>query len=399
MTARSIFGGSSNVAFAQGTTEYVMLGGGQLTQQTSEALAARLMRTSGSVDYLTVIVSANNLSGSCTVTLRKSAADTALTLTIAAAQTGVFFVQGSGIAYTSGTDTIDASVACASGSGSITIRVITVNFTPASGLTALYGSDGATTYANASTTRYLGIAGNLNSSLTESQRAVTADSAGTFRNLQVYVVSNTRTTATSVKLRKNSADGNQVISVPGTNTPGLLEDTTHTDTVTAGDTIDISVTTSTGTGTLTLAIVCVEFDATDGTSYCLYWMATNGATASSEYYGFVGGAPGTTLSGYQTPLRQLVTLSKLRIMLTANTAGEARNFRTSIGGVNGNLAAAISSGTTGLLSDTTHSDTLVSANLLTVFLEGSATGTATPSFGQMLVTVGTPTAQSFGSIF
>jgi len=84
--------------------------------------------------------------------------------------------------------------------------------------------------------------------------------AGTWKNFGVYI-SAARAQATTVKSRKAGADGNISVSCTGSTT-GWFEDTTHSDTLSVGDDIDISVTTGTGADTLTIRTIKSEFIST-----------------------------------------------------------------------------------------------------------------------------------------
>lgn len=69
----------------------------------------------------------------------------------------------------------------------------------------------------------------------------------TLSGMWVYVIANTISATSFVRLRKNGADGNQSISITASTT-GAFEDTTNSDSITSSDYVNYSVVTG-GTGT------------------------------------------------------------------------------------------------------------------------------------------------------
>jgi hypothetical protein len=112
------------------------------------------------------------------------------------------------------------------------------------------GTNVALTAASTSTYWALsqGLEGNGSGGATvEARFQHTQRRAGTYSMLTLRIGTNGRGTATTIAFRKNTADGNQVISV-GAGLTGWFQDDTHEDNVVSGDLINWRVTTGTGSG-------------------------------------------------------------------------------------------------------------------------------------------------------
>src|SRR3990167_7824688 len=68
----------------------------------------------------------------------------------------------------------------------------------------------------------------------EVSRQITYRTAGMLKQLYVNVPANTATANSTVRVRKNGANGNQLVTIPSATT-GVFEDNVNTDAVAAGD--------------------------------------------------------------------------------------------------------------------------------------------------------------------
>lgn len=203
---------------------------------TTEANVEIPVRTAGDFSRLAVYVSANTLNGACTVRLRKSGATGNNAISISASSTGWF-------EDTSSTDTFAntdvVSVVCNStgaSSGSITFQVMRLNFAPSNTdcITFLASRGSVSTTADGQIS-YL-TPGGFNDShhTSESERQLRVRMDCTSSNFAVRASANARDTDTVYRTRKNGANGNQTVTMLS-GVAALVEDTTHTDTITAGD--------------------------------------------------------------------------------------------------------------------------------------------------------------------
>lgn len=192
---------------------------------------------------------------------------------------------------------------------------------------------------------------------------------GTIKNLQVFVNSNARTTNTTMRIRKNGADGNNVITIAPGVTNTLYEDTTHTDTVAVGDLIDFVTVTGTGTENLSMSHFMIDFITTDGSSFTCY--SRTGGYAQPEpatNYPYIGGsaliASTGTESLTQVKTRAAFTFSQLAVNITANTVNTTSIVRFRKGGADGNQIVSIGSNATGFLFDNANSDICTDTDLV-----------------------------------
>lgn len=167
-----------------------------------------------------------------------------------------------------------------------------------------------------------------------------------------------------VQLRVGGSDVNNVTSASGT---GWLEDTTHTDNVSTGDLVNINYTDD-GTNP-TYSVIKILFEATG--DHC--WIAGQGngtrnydVASSTRYVAFFG--PGLN-DGYATETdtqlknRGGETLRRFQVGVTSNARTNQSDFRIRINAANGNGIVSFAAGATGLVVDTSNTDTLADGDL------------------------------------
>jgi hypothetical protein len=113
----------------QGQTRYHMLGGRTGSPQSTESLAEIVLKGSGTIRKIRTYIATNTLSISTVVTVRKNAADTALTFTIGAAGTGVFEDATNSFTYADG-DTICLKYVTTAGTGSAVAGSVSFEIVP-----------------------------------------------------------------------------------------------------------------------------------------------------------------------------------------------------------------------------------------------------------------------------
>lgn len=140
-------------------------------------------------------------------------------------------------------------------------------------------------------TTYIGLVGRTYNQITESYVQNRITRAGVLSGMRVIASINARSTSTTIRLRKNGANGNQTVSF-GAGVTGVQEDLLNTDTVAVGDKVSVSVALGSGTGNFALALVQLTFTDDAGATSCLYVMsqpAQNYTTNGTQYTGFHGG--------------------------------------------------------------------------------------------------------------
>ena len=236
----TIFANCSATSFlTDSVTRYGPLGG-QVKLLATIGDAQCTMRAPGTLSRLSVVVTSNTRITNSTIGLDIGGSAGNNIVTITAGVTGVF-------TDTTNSDTIsDGTLACfyatnSTGGGTLAWQLINCTFENTTNNKNDVIATGNTTRAASATVHYLPIGGsNRFDVTTESQAAVTHGFAGTISRLRMNLSANTYTVAATVRLRKNTGDGNQVLTLTASTT-GLFEDTTNTDTFISTDTINLSI--------------------------------------------------------------------------------------------------------------------------------------------------------------
>lgn len=238
-------------------------------------------------------------------------------------------------------------------------------------------------FSTASATRWFHLADSdlqVSTSATEAWMQIKCRTPGTASNLRVKVTSNGRSTATTLKFRKNGADGNQNISI-GAGLTGLFEDTTNSDTLADGDFYTIQMTTSTGTGSIAFDSVDMKIAVTSGSAKQIHSSGTvSTSSASTTTYQKVAGTCTSTstdvLSSFPAPVA--LTLSNFQIYVTANARSTATTFKSRVDAADGNQSISVGAGLTGFFEDASNSDSLTAGQLYNVSrTTGTGGGTIT----------------------
>lgn len=208
---------------------------GAASGSTEAGMETKIFGNGGTFKNLGVFVSANTRDGDCTVTLRKTGVSQALTVTIPATTAGTFEDLVNTVSYVAN-DLVAFRTTRAGAAGACFAEYVSVSFETTDN-TFLVNSFGTTTLA-ASGIHYYPISGSTSLTVsTESQAQAEARIPFTLSKLRVFVATNTIVAASTVTFRKNSANGNQVVSITGL-TNGAFEDAANTDSVVATDLLD-----------------------------------------------------------------------------------------------------------------------------------------------------------------
>lgn len=120
----------------------------------------------------------------------------------------------------------------------------------------IYGATGPASVAIATT--YFAIVGKIvGTNATEANVQLKMRASGTLKKFRVFVSSNTHDATTTILIRKNGANGNQVVEYL-TLATGQKEDLVNTDTFVDGDLISIELTTFATSGIMTIELCQVE---------------------------------------------------------------------------------------------------------------------------------------------
>ena len=127
---------------------------------------------------------------------------------------------------------------------------------------ACFSGSGISLGASATSFGFLGPSA-FSLTTTESRKALTYRTGGTFRNLFIQILTNDRGEST-FRTRKGTADANIVVTITASGT-GKFEDTSNTDAVTAGDNWHSKIITGAGGTVFTARTMLILFDATTNT--------------------------------------------------------------------------------------------------------------------------------------
>lgn len=374
---------NAGLAGSAGVTAYCPVGVTFLAGNATEANRHAPWREAGSFSNLRARVSANAATAATVATLRVAGSNTALTVSFGAGATGLLEDTTHSASVTAGQN---VSYGLANGAGgATTFQSISVDFAPTdtSKATVHLCATSSNGYATASAARYNAIVGVPSTSVTtESQVQIAARVPGTLRNLYVRVSANARTTATTVAVRKNGADGNLNISI-GSGATGAFEDTTNTDAIVAGDLINTRTTTGTGTGTITIELTSCFHDATSGADQM--YAASNGtgssltSASSTGRSKIAGDIRALSVSETDAQLTEHAgTFSNLGVRVITNGRSTQTDVMLRKNAADTALVVQIGAGATGYIEDTTHSETFADGDLSSVrWTTGTGTGTLT----------------------
>lgn len=223
-------------------------------------------------------------------------------------------------------------------------------------------------------TQYRPLTGNCTRNSTENTVQSTMRSAGTFSGMTINMNANTINATSTMRFRKNAANGNQTITI-GSSATGQFQDTTNTDSVVAGDTVDYAITTGGTTGTQSPQVISSTFDSSTPTTLTSNRLmvidaggVTGYTTASTTFFKALTGWFETTTTvteaSSQVKVQYAGTYRYLAARLTANSRTTTTTIRIRKNGANGSSSVAFGSTATGLLEDTTNSDTVVAGDLI-----------------------------------
>lgn len=364
-----------------GTTRYTPAASAISFQTASnEEFVEVPIRDAGTFSHAYVRVTANSLSGSSTVTLRKSRVDTALVATVGAGQTGVFEDTSNSVSFAN-TDEADWEVTAGAGT-TITIAVIGAKFTPDSGsntLSYLFLGSGGTNITVASVNRYMPLAGPTTLEADEADVKSRIGFAISSRNLTVQINTNARTTDTTFRTRKNGANGGQSVTV-GSGQTGVFEDSSGSDDLAASDDLNFSVTTGTGTETMNYRRISVSMVSTAGRA--LFACAnTTGQTFNADgtdgFLALSGILTSVTTSEINAVIEPsfAFSLKGLTVLVPANTSSVSTVVRARKDGTNGTVSVSISASQTGTFTDLSNSDSVVAGDEINIMVDvGTGTG-------------------------
>jgi len=203
----------------------------------------------------------------------------------------------------------------------------------------------------------------FNTSTTESNKATIVRTNGaTFSYLSVYVSSNTFGIVSNVNFRKNSAAGNQSVSVTASTT-GRFQDTSNTDVVATNDTVNLNIIVGADAGSAAFENISIVSSPT--TNWRMFGFNSGNNIAAAAIYKSVSGFASTTTETLaQNKFRTAGTLKKAQAIISTNTAETNNTVGIRINAATKNISMSITALTTGSFEDTSNTDAVVSEDLV-----------------------------------
>ncbi len=232
---------------ADSTTAYAQLVGQVAPSSTLEPAAQTQIPKAGVIKNLAIVILSNARTTDSTARIRLNGANSSITTTITALGTGTF-EDTTNTENVAAADLVNFSVTTGAGAAEVlSVQTISVDYisTAAQGMLSVGLAQALTQAANI--TNYIQVGGNLVAGSTESEKRLKARETFAFSGLTISVTANTVTADSFLRLRKNGADGNMLITIP-TSTTGFFVDNTNSDIIDAADDVNYSLTTG-ATGT------------------------------------------------------------------------------------------------------------------------------------------------------
>jgi hypothetical protein len=196
----------------------------------------------------------------------------------------------------------------------------------------------------------------------------------TFTNLYANINTNSNTVVASLRFRKNGADGNLTLSI-GAGLTGEFQDTLNTDSIVAGDVVDLFEDAG------DVALSHSEMQIVGDFQGKVQKFESQVLLTSTDTLKFAPLVEGAIVASPESRVQLLIytdftfsngaaTTVFANTRLNTTTIGLRRNS------ANGNLAISIGAGATGIFEDTVNTDAAVNGDLVNWYISsGSTTGT------------------------
>lgn len=379
----------SGFSRSAGTTTYQNFAGVMANDNTASHKAIPIYYNA-TLSNLFVRIVSNAASASSTVVSFPNGGTGNLTVTIGAGATGTFTDTTHTDTLTSG-QTLCYQVNTGTG-GAVVYGCTAILFD--TGITGpcvsccACGSPNSLDFGAASTTAYMSLAGIHSSNTTESVAQASMPAAVTAKYFSIYISANARSTSTTYGTRVGAAPGNLTVTV-GASATGLIEDTSHSDVLSAGSLYNFEKTTGTGTGTISASNHCgIFFESATGSTVWT-WSGQNGATlaaGSTQYFHAFSTENGyaSTEAEVQIPASQKLRGRMLTLQISANATSATSTVGSRVNTAAGRQSLSIGSAATGLFQDTTNIDPLQVDDLTAFVFTVGTGGTITPRTGMFV---------------
>jgi hypothetical protein len=392
-TNTAILATAPSVTINYGSARFLSIGGTVNTYTTEAQAQVKVYRSLTLANYQ-IKINANTLDAATTLTLRKGASDTDLAISIAAAVTGLLEDLSHQVSLVNG-NLANHALTVGGTTGSIDVRGIVLTLTHATNTTMICVSMRTATMTP-STTYVSPVNAVLGGASSEASVGWPIRYSATWGKLRVYVAANTLTGSTTVRSRVDAGNGNMLISI-GAGETGSFEDAVNTDSLTAGQKINIQVITGAGT-TISPTLCQTELYSTTDNTYPLLAMNVSASFAANviNYFwpmGAIGGGSTGVFSNSMVVRNWQTSLANWSVYVSANTLDGATTIGNFEGAISyGAFQTSIAAATTGLFEDTTSSQAIdiTAAICNRADTKASTTGTITVTFVGLHASAATP---------
>jgi len=226
--------------------------------------------------------------------------------------------------------------------------------------------------------RWTGIAGVIQYFSTEAYTYSTVRETYTLSNAYVYVSANAASGTSTLISRVNAGNGNISISI-GAGQTGSFEDTSNSDNITNGLTINWQLTNGAGGDVTTTLIMAKLSTASNTTPLMTTYSGLTKNAGDAAVYGAISGANWwwvTTEAEVKYKVEDAVTFSNLSITISANTVTATSTLRLRVDGANGNSSVSVGSGQTGVFTNAAQTDVVSSSSDVNYSWTVGGTGTS-----------------------
>lgn len=353
-----------------------------LSGSAVEAEAEIKLQNAGTVSKASIYLSANGVSATSTLKSRKNAADGNISVSITASTTGRFEDTSNSDSYSAG-DTGCFKLTTGGTGASLTPRTISSQFEATTDTVQVWNLVSISTsgIATASTTHYHVPAGRWQgSNATANNAKIEPGCGGTWEKMRVYAQANARTSSSTLRNRINASNGAMSVTI-GSGATGEFQDTSNSDSISAGDDLDLSWTSGTGTGSCPISTWKTEVRTTDGKFSCVAGNASSGMGVSgntTRYISVGGSAVDATEANSQNKFPFSIIASYLTAYVSANTNAATATVTIRDDGANTGVTFTIGSTASGQFKDTSNTASIASNSLVNVaIVNGNGGGTTT----------------------
>jgi hypothetical protein len=391
--------GIGNTSFNFNTTTYAppAWGGASGTAwSTTEANRYVTWRTAGTWAQLLVLITANTIATSAsTLKSRINTADGNQSVSIAAGATGTFEDATNSDTVSAG-DELAVKLTTPNTSGSITLNGIVSWFNATTNSVSKSSANLSTASPSSGSTGYRNLCGSQNNNPVEGRSETLIGAAGTLKNLFVNITANSRAVVDTWTVRVSGASTGITVSSTASTT-GILEDTSNTAAVVAGDTVTIMQAWGASAASITWD-AALELETTNNST----WLPANQGgtslgTSLTRYWPPAGTGVNATEANTALTFRRAGTLSYGYVFLVTNGITATSTFRTRINGANGNITVSVGSGATGQFTDTSNTDAVAVGDLINWQTVTGASGSTMTVAGMSLTWTTRPAPPFLGA--